>query len=319
MTTAPTGGNKPTGFGSVTGVPNLPQGFTETFESRLVEVDGLLLHAVVGGRGPALLLLCGWPQTWYAWRFLMPALARDFTVVAADPRGVGLSDKPEGGYDSGTVARDLIGLMEALGHQRFALVGHDVGMLTGYAMAADYPERIERFACSEAIIPGVAPSPPLLGDRRLNDLLWHFAFNRTHDINERLVEGREEIYFGYQFATKAATPTSIPDYAVKVYVDSLKSSPDALRASFDYYRALDEVMEQSARRKQRKITMPVLAVAGAASLGDGLEQEVRLFAEDVTARVIPGCGHFVPEEAPEALLDALSTFLAPYKDGAAKE
>lgn len=169
-------------------------------------MDGLLLHAVVGGRGPALLLLCGWPQTWYAWRFLMPALARDFTVVAVDPRGVGLSDKPEGGYDSGIVARDLIGLMEALGHQRFAMVGHDVGMLTGYAMAADYPERIERFACSEGIIPGVAPSPPLLGDRRLNDLLWHFAFNRRLGSHRRVAgfccEGVEVVHEAVEHAAE---------------------------------------------------------------------------------------------------------------------
>ncbi|MGN9786165.1 alpha/beta fold hydrolase [Nonomuraea sp. ZG12] len=314
--TTPSSVATPTGFGSVTGVPNLPEGFTGTFRSRFVTANGLRLHVVTGGQGPALLLLGGWPQTWYAWRFVMPALARDFSVVAVDPRGVGLSDKPDIGYDSATLATDLVALMEELGHPRFAMVGHDIGMWTGYAMAADHPGRIERLAVAEAIIPGISPSPPLLGSRRLSDLLWHFTFNRAHEVNERLVQGREEIYFGHQFATKAATPTSIPDYAVQVYVDTLRD-PHALRASFDYYRAIDETIEQSRRRRQRKITIPVLAIGGATACGDGVEVEMRSVAEDVTGLVIPDCGHYVPEEAPEILLDALTRFLAPYKNAAA--
>ena len=96
--------DQPTGFGSVSGVPNLPAGFVQTFKSRFVNVDGLRLHAVIGGGGPPLLLLGGWPQIWYSWRFVMPALAKDFKVIAVDPRGVGLSDKPAKGYDSALLA-----------------------------------------------------------------------------------------------------------------------------------------------------------------------------------------------------------------------
>jgi len=147
-----------------------------------------------------------------------------FRVIAVDPRGVGLSDKPSNGYDQATLAKDMIGLMSALSYERFAMVGYDIGMWVAYAIAADHPGRLERMAVAEAIIPGVSPSPPLLGSRWLSDFLWHFNFNRAIDINERMVEGREEIYFGHQFASKAATPTSIPPYAVKVYVDALKAS-----------------------------------------------------------------------------------------------
>ncbi|TDD80905.1 alpha/beta hydrolase [Saccharopolyspora karakumensis] len=298
----------PTGFGSVTGVPNLPEGFTDTFRSRYVTVDGLRLHAVTGGQGPGLLLLGGWPQSWYAWRFVMPTLARDFTVIAVDPRGTGLSDKPADGYDSATLATDLVRMMEELGCPRFAMVGHDVGMWTGYAMAVDHPGRIERLAVAEAIIPGVSPSPPLVDSRRMNDFLWHINFNRTHDINEQLVRGREGIYFGYQFATKAATPRSIPTYAVKYYVDALRDF-DALRASFDYYRAIDEIIEQNEVRRRHKLALPVLAIAGGSACGDSVAIEMRSVAEDVTSVVIPECGHYVPEEAPEALLEALGQFL----------
>ncbi len=129
-----------------------------------------------------------------------------------------------------------------------------------------------------------------------------------------MVEGREEIYFEYQFATKAATLTAIPDYAVKVYVDSLKS-PGALRASFEYYRSIDDIIEQSKERKKTKLTIPVLAIGGAVACGDMVEADARLIAQDLTGVVIPGCGHFVAEEAPDALLDVIEPFVTPYKAG----
>src|ERR687886_302855 len=107
----------------VSGVPNLPDGFTARCPSRYIDTGELRLHAVIGGEGPPLLLVHGWPQNWYAWRPVMPALARDFEVIAVDQRGIGLSDKPRDGYDSRTLAGDLVALMDALGHQRFAVVG----------------------------------------------------------------------------------------------------------------------------------------------------------------------------------------------------
>ena len=129
----------PQGPGSVSGAPNLPPGFTDTFTSRYVDTGGLRQHVVTGGEGPPLLLVHGWPQTWYAWRLVMPALARDFFVVAPDQRGTGLSGKPADGYDTGTLAGDLVALMGALGHERFAVVGHDTGHFISYALAADHP------------------------------------------------------------------------------------------------------------------------------------------------------------------------------------
>src|SRR5580765_2548258 len=104
----------PEGPGSVSGAPNLPAGFTDTFTSRYVDTSGLRQHAVIGGDGPPLLLVHGWPENWYAWRLLMPALARDFQVIAVDQRGIGLTDKPPDGYDTGTQANDMVKLMDAL-------------------------------------------------------------------------------------------------------------------------------------------------------------------------------------------------------------
>ncbi|WP_435644727.1 alpha/beta fold hydrolase [Streptomyces sp. H49] len=119
----------------------------------------------------------------------MPALAREHTVVAVDSRGSGLSDKPDDGYDAGTLAADLVALMAALGHDRFDVVGHDIGTWTGYALAADHPERVGRLAIVEAMIPGLTPSPPFFGPAELNLKLWQFGFNRLTDLNEELVRG----------------------------------------------------------------------------------------------------------------------------------
>jgi pimeloyl-ACP methyl ester carboxylesterase len=306
----------PEGPGSVSQAPNLPDGFTDTFTSRYIDTGQLRLHAVIGGEGPPLLLVHGWPETWYAWRMVMPALAQDFQVVAVDQRGIGLSDKPQDGYDTGTLAADLVALMDALGHQRFAMVGHDTGMWIGYALAADHPDRLDRLAVAETPIPGLSPSPPLLSNAHLNDRLWHFAFNWLAELNEQLVKGREDIYFGWQFASKAAKP--LPDYAVRHYVDTLASDPEALHASFAIYRALDTTIAQNQQRKSQRLTLPVLAIGGAQSLGQAVADTMKLGADNVQSLVIAGSGHHPAEETADEMLAALTAFLAPYRDGAAQ-
>ncbi len=267
---------------------------------------------VTGGGGPPLLLVHGWPQTWYAWRLVMPALARDFSVVVPDQRGCGLSGRPEDGYDTGTLAADLAALMDALGHRRFALAGHDTGMWIGYALAADHPGRVARLAVAETPLPGVSPSLPLFANAHLNNALWHFAFNRLAAVNDELVAGRERIYFGWQFATKAARP--LPGYAVRHYIDTLAASPDALHASFAIYRALDATIVQNQQRTTRRLAMPVLGIGGGHSLREQVADTMKLAADDVQTLVIPDCAHHPAEETPEETLTALAAFLASYRD-----
>jgi pimeloyl-ACP methyl ester carboxylesterase len=237
----------------------------------------------------------------------MPGLARHHRVVAVDPRGVGRSDKPAGGYDTGTLAGDMVALMGALGHERFSVVGHDVGLWTGYAIAADHPDRVERLAVAEAVLPGVSPSPPMLGPGATNARLWHFAFNRLDHLNEQLVAGREHLYFGFQFASKAVVP--LASDAIDRYIAALRD-PDALHCSFACYRALDETMAQNAARAERRLWMPVLAIAGAGWLGELVGETMRAVADHVDSVVIPDCGHYPAEEAPEAVGEALERFLA---------
>jgi pimeloyl-ACP methyl ester carboxylesterase len=301
----------PHGPGSSFGAPYLPERFRDTFTSRFVDANGVPLHAVIGGEGPPLLLVHGWPQTWYQWRLVMPALARDFTVIAVDQRGIGLSAKPKTGYDVGTQANDMVALMEALGHRRFAMIGFDTGMPIGHALAADHPERLERLVVGEAIITGVTPSPQF-APGPLNKRIWHIAFNRLDaDVNEALVRGREHIYFGAEYAVSAGTP--LPGRVVRYYIERLASGPDALRGSFGAYRAIDANFAQNEQRKTRRLTLPVLAIGGEKSIGEGVANTMRLIADNVEGHVIPGSGHWIAEEAPQQVLELLIPFLAPYR------
>jgi pimeloyl-ACP methyl ester carboxylesterase len=306
----------PEGPGSVSGAPNLPAGFTDTFTSRFIDTAELRLHAVLGGDGPPLLLVHGWPQTWYAWRMLMPTLARDFRVIAVDQRGIGLTDKPQDGYDTATLAGDLAALMDALGHQQFALYGTDVGMPIAYALAADHRDRVERLVVSEAPLPGVTPSPPLFLPPPLNARLWHLAFNQLPaEVNEALVRGREAIFFAPEFDASAGT-NKLPEDAVNYYIDTLAADPDALRGSFGFYRAIPVTAAQNLQRKEQRLTLPVLAIGGAESSGAMVADTMQLVADDVQTLILPDSGHWVAEQAPQELLTALTTFLAPYRDGA---
>ena len=301
--------------GSVTGAPNLPEDFTETFSSRYINAGDVRLHAVIGGEGPPLLLIHGWPQSWYAWRMLMPGLAQDFEVIAVDQRGIGLSDKPADGYDTATLADDLVALMDELGHERFALYGTDTGMPIAYALAADHPDRVERLVVSEAPLPGISPSPLLFLPPPLNARLWHLTFNQLPaDVNEGLVRGREEIFFGAEFAASAGSK-KLPDETVKYYIGLLAADPEALRGSFELYRAFPTIIAQNEQRKNRRLTMPVLAIGGEESGMESVEATMKLVADDVQGVVLSGAAHWVAEQAPEQLLSTLTEFLAPYKEG----
>jgi len=137
-------------------------------------VNGNRIHCVTLGEGRPVLLIPGWPQTWYTWRYVMQALAAaGFKAIAVDPPGIGDSDKPTGGYDTGSVAAVLHQTMLQLGHARYQLVGHDIGMWIGYAMASDFPQAVTGLVLTEAVIPGLAPAPPIFVPAEQNIFLWH--------------------------------------------------------------------------------------------------------------------------------------------------
>src|SRR5919112_6040487 len=206
--------------------------------------------------------------------------------------------------------------MDSLGHQRFAMAGFDTGMFIAYALATDHPDRLDRLVVGEAFVPGVSPSPPLFVPGPLNERLWHLMFNQLPaNVNEALVRGREDIFIGAEYAAWAGTP--LPAEVVKYYTDRIASDPEALRGSFELYRAIEASAAQAEERKARRLTMPVLVIGGTASVGDLSVQAMKDVADDVQGVIIPGAGHWLAEEAPDEFLAALTEFLAPYRDGSA--
>jgi pimeloyl-ACP methyl ester carboxylesterase len=192
------------------------------------------------------------------------------------------------------------------------MVGFDTGMPIAYALTADHPELLDRLVVGESIVPGVTPSPPLLVPGPLNARRWHIAFNRlAGEVNERLVRGREDIYCAAEYANSAGTP--LPDEVVRYYIDRLAFDSEALRGSFEFYRAIDITIAQNAQRKTKRLTLPVLAIGGAKGIGEGTANTMKLVADDVQRVIIPGSGHWVAEEAPEPLLSAITAFLTPYR------
>ena len=272
-------------------------------------LDDVMLHYVMAGNGPPVVLLHGWPQTWWEWRHIIPVLAKDYTVIAPDLRGLGDSSRPINGYDKMTVANDIWKLIsEELGYSSFLLVGHDWGGPTAYALAACHPEAVKKLVILDVVVPGCG------GDFSEGGRRWHHQFHMTPDLPEELIRGREEIYLSWFYRTFAYKLGSITKEDIEEYVRTYKQ-PGALRAGFSYYRAMTQDVEDNLKIiKNFKLPMPVLAIGGGVSYPNGRgrgkepEASLRRVAVDVRGEVFPDCGHFIPEEVPELLIDRLSLF-----------
>jgi pimeloyl-ACP methyl ester carboxylesterase len=279
--------------------------FDAAFSHHTAMVDGVRLHYVVGGQGDPVVLLHGWPQTWYEWRRAMPALAERHTVIAPDLRGLGDSAKPLSGYDARTVAADVHGLVRQLGHSRIFLAGHDIGGWVAMAYAAAHRDEVRRlailetFPADESILPFTALNP--------EQSLWHVGFHFQRDLPEALIAGRERLYLSHFYRGAAYNPAAIDEAAIDEYVRCY-AAEGGLRAGFEYYRALFTNIEQTKEDFRTKLEMPFLALGGEFSFGPFLEQEWPKYATNVQAEVVPQAGHWIPEEQPEFLGERLLTF-----------
>jgi len=294
--------------------------FWTHFQHGTATVGGVRLHYVEGGSGAPVLLLPGWPQSWYAWRFVMPPLAAaGRRVIALDPRGMGDSDRPASGYDVGTIAAEIHGFVETLRLTENApidVVGHDIGTWLAHAYAADWPKDIKRLAVFDAALPGITPPPPPgMPSAEANVNTWHLAFNRLDDLPEILIHGREREFLTWLFRAKAVRAWTIGAADLDEYV-RVNTIPGACRAAFSYYRqvASPEALAQSRARAERKITMPVLAFGAESGTGEALVKTMHLVATDVRGGIFQNCGHYMPEEAPRALTARLIDF---WKGGSA--
>jgi haloacetate dehalogenase len=274
-------------------------------------VNGVRLHYRVGGSGSPVVLLHGWPQTGHCWRHVAGPLAADHTVIVPDLRGYGASDKPTGGFDKRTMAADVSALVRSLGHERVAVVGHDRGGRVAHRWALDRPEEVTRLAVLD-IAPTRATWQRM--DAELGAKYWHWLFHLQPDLPERLAGGDVEGYLRYflekwTYAREGLEPAAIAEY-VRAF-----SQPGALRCGFDDYRAdaVDAQHDEEDSSAGRRLTQPLLALWGAEGvMGTTLPllDLWREYADDVRGRAVERCGHFVPEERPDDVLDELRPFLA---------
>ncbi|MEU1747523.1 alpha/beta fold hydrolase [Micromonospora arida] len=287
------------------GVERVPAGFTE----QRARVGQITMNYVRGGAGPPLVLLHGYPQCWHMWRHLLPELGRSFDVVAPDLRGFGGSDAPDGGYDKKTVAADLHGLLDQLGLVGdLRLVGHDLGTMVAYAYAAAHPQRVSRLVLSEAPIPdeSIYTFPALTS---AGPGVWNFGyFSLGNGLPEALVNGRESLWVDKFTDALMVRKGSMAAHDIEEFANHLRD-PAHLRASFAYFRAFEQDIADNAAYRGTKLTMPVLAVGAAASLGGQVAEQVRRYADTVRGEVIEDCGHWLYEERPDEMLALLRDFL----------
>jgi pimeloyl-ACP methyl ester carboxylesterase len=302
-----------------TASPALPQTAQAPFGEvahHVARVEGLRFHYVTAGSGEPVVLVPGWPEmSWIAWRKVVPLLVKaGRQVYVLEPRGFGDSDKPQGGYDLDTAARDLHGFLTATGLSRPAgidIVAHDIGTWIAHAHAAAYPGDVKRLVLTEANVPGVSPPAPAgVPSEAVNLKSWQFAFNRLDDLPEILVQGRERAYLSWLFATKTTRTYAIEPAALDEYV-RVFSAPGTARAGFAWYRAAfsPEGLAQAKVRAALRLPMPVLALGGGDGVGDALRATVATLGDRVKGGAIgEGCGHFLPSECPDELAAAILAF-----------
>lgn len=283
----------------------LPAGFT----TDILSVDGVAIEYVLGGSGPTLVLLHGYPQSWYEWRHVLPALAERYTVIAPSLRGAGRSDAPPTGYDKKTLAADIHGLLTQIGHDKdIYLVGHDIGLMVAFAYAAAHPDDVVKLVLSEAFVPDPAiyTFPALSAD---GPGPWHFGFFLLDNgFPEQIIAGNEVVWVDRFIDAIEVVKGAVTADDIEVYAEYLRQ-PGHLKATLEWFRAWPQDMADNAQFKSAKLTMPVLAIGADGSLGDFVATNAREYAADVTGVVIENSGHWIYEEHPEQLTEILLNFL----------
>ncbi|MEV5573148.1 alpha/beta hydrolase [Spirillospora sp. NPDC052269] len=290
-----TAGASPTPSGALSGLPGFREGF--------VNVDGGSLHYVRGGSGPALVLLHGWPETWYEWHDVMPDLAKSHTVIAFDLPGLGASAvSTDGKYDTISVAAKVHQGVKALGYQSVALLAHDVGSLVAYPYARNFPGEVSRMAVLEAPLNG-------FGLENAYGLSWHFMFNMTaNPVPEQLINDRAHTatYLTWLFSSAKHAGSIAQSTYIDAYADAAHRS-----AGFNYYRAYPTNATDNKRLAEQKLTIPVMAMGASDVFGPAVGQSFANVASDVRTVVAPDSGHWIPEENPAFLGQCAGLFFGP--------
>ena len=271
--------------------------------SHFATVEGIRIHYLSAGHGPAVILLHGYTQTSLMWRSLIPKLAGRFTIIAPDLPGIGDSDIPKDGLDMKTSAIRIHALAKSLGINKARVVGHDIGLMVAYAYAAQFPSEVEKLIVMDAFLPGVAGWENVYDDPNM----WHFRFHGP--TPEELVRGREKIYFDYFWNDLAADKARSLPAADRAAFIAAYARPGRMRAGWAYFAAWPQTAKDFAQLAQTKLPMPVLSIAGEKASAGVLGPQMKLVATNVTIVVLKDTGHWVMEERPKETMDAIVNFL----------
>jgi len=263
------------------------------FQHHYANLQDVRLHYVVCGKGKPIVLIHGWPETWYAYRRLMPLLADEYMLIAPDMRGLGDSSRPIGAYDKKTVSGDIWQLMhDHLGIERFKVVGHDWGAPVAFRLAADHPDAVTHLALLDIGVPGDQPE----GDFGSITPTWWHLFFQVPDLPEALTFGRERLLLEYMLNFAAGNPDTFSDEDIREYVRTY-SQPGAMRAGFDYYRWAnqDTADNRATFATGFKLPMPTLGLGGGGPTGRGeaVVESLRRVAIHADGGTIPDCGHWI--------------------------
>ena len=268
-------------------------------------VNGIIMHYVIGGKGDPIVLLHGWPQTWYEWRHIITQLiANNYTVIAPDMRGLGDSGKPQTGYDTKTVAEDIYQLVKKLGYSKIYLVAHDWGGPVAYSYAAAHPQDVHKMVILDTLLPGFGLEE---AGNFLTNGLWHFSFHAVRDLPEKLIDGKEDVYLNWFYDYGSYNQSAITSEDREEYIKQY-SKPGAMRAGFEYYRAVFEDAKQNKEYGKEKLEVPILTIGGESALGNLTTISFQKIANNVIGITLPNTGHFIPEERPNFLIKQILDF-----------
>jgi pimeloyl-ACP methyl ester carboxylesterase len=274
----------------------------EGFARETVKLDGVTLNVYRGGHGEPLVLIHGYATTALMWAPAMKALKGKYTVIVPDLRGAGLSEVTASGYDEVTMAQDMKNLLDHYHIAQARVVGHDIGLMVAYALAAKYPDRVKKLVLMDAFLPGVGPGEAIYNSPDM----WQFRFYGP--FAEELVKGRERIALDTLWEGFSAKPHTFPEDE-KLYFVSQFAKPGRMGAGFSFFKAMPQDAIENRELAKTKLQMPVLAIGGEKSLGPATVQTTKLVAVSVQEKVVPDCGHWMMEECPDETIKALEQVL----------
>ncbi|WP_223707092.1 alpha/beta fold hydrolase [Niabella beijingensis] len=276
------------------------------FNNHFINVNGIQLHYVIGGQGDPLVLIPGYPETWWAYNKVMPILIKKYRVIVIDIRGMGSSDKPFEGYDKRNMAKDVFELVQHLGLKRISIAGHDIGAHVAFSFAVNYSDIVAKLIMLDTPHPDEGmyqlPMLPILGANYLYP--WWLSFNQVKELPERLLEGRMDVVIEWLFNHLLKDVNSISDFHKSVYAAAYNNK-DAIRASNGWYQAFPQDIQDM--KTYNKLSVPTLGIGGSGY--DMLAMSLPKMISNVKLKKIENSGHFLLTEKPTETVELMIDFL----------